>query len=69
MSLNSCSVIKREQQKTATIRRQKSTSIYLFKAHSHGAIFSQCDCVFFTSHGMDCMDVSDTVHTVRLRFD
>ena len=29
-----------------------------------------CDCVFFfASHGMGCMDVNDTVHTVRLRFN
>ena len=39
------------------------------QAHSHSVIFSECDCVFFTSHGMGCMDVNDTVHTVRLRFD
>ena len=24
---------------------------------------------FFTSHGMGCMDVNDTIHSVRLRFD
>ena len=23
---------------------------------------------FFTSHGVGCMDVNDTVHTVRVRF-
>ena len=39
------------------------------KAHSHGAIFSECDCVFFISHGMGLMDVNYTVHTVRLQFD
>ena len=41
----------------------------LFKTHSHGAIFSECNCVFYTSHGMGCTDVNDTVHTVRLQCD
>ena len=36
--------------------------------------FTRCDFFSvrlhcFASHGMDCMDVNDTVHTVRLRFD
>ena len=36
--------------------------------------FTWCDVFlvrlrFYTLHGMGCMDVSDTVHTVRLRFD
>ena len=43
-----------------------SVSALSLKAHSHGVIFSECDCVFFTTHGMGCMDVNDTVHIVRL---
>ena len=43
------------------------------KARSHGAIFNDCDCVFyiactfFISHVMGCIDVNDPVQTVRLR--
>ena len=33
---------------------------------SHGAIFSECDCIFLTSHGIGSIDVNYTVHTVRL---
>ena len=36
--------------------------------------FTRCDFFwvqlrFYTSHGMGCMDVNDTVHTVKLQFD
>ena len=36
--------------------------------------FTRCDSFlvrlrFYTSHGMGCMDVNDTVQTVRLQFD
>ena len=51
---------------SATLMPSLKCSAQFFKGHSHYVIFSECDCVFSTSHGMDCMDVSDTVY---LRFD
>ena len=39
-----------------------------FMERSRYATFNDCDCVFsFVSHGMECMDVNNSVQTVRLR--
>ena len=39
----------------------------LIKVHSHGAIFSECYCVFL-SNAMGYVDVNGTVHMVQLRW-
>ena len=44
---------------------EKRFQLRSLKARSRGAIFSDCDCVFL-SHAMGCVDVNDTVQTVRL---
>ena len=46
---------------------RKCFQVLVLRARSHGAIFCECDSIFL-SHAMDCVDVTDNVHMVQLRW-
>ena len=58
------------------VKNDEYVTYHFFQSQKHGSKgpFRRCDFFwvrlrFFTLHGTGCMDVNDTVHTVRLRFD